>query len=197
MGNYLSVLKIGETIDINGKVSFRAVSRQHAEHSSSTFTGPIGGIEYLGHGDFEIEGQHYHFDKLNLVAGGSGITPHWQLIHSILKNPDDKTKISLIDCNKTFNDILLLKELRNYAKTYQDRFKIWHAVEKAPEEGEELYWWSKGFCNEQLMRERFFALNKDDKVGTFLCGPPGLIKYGVMPGMKNMGFRDGETVFGY
>lgn len=35
--------------------------------------------------------------EINLVAGGSGLTPHWQLIHAILSNAEDQTCISLID----------------------------------------------------------------------------------------------------
>ena len=76
--------------------------------------GPEGGITYLGRGQFSIEGQDYQFDRvhmlispttphllmtsqINLVAGGSGLTPHWQLIHAILSDDQDNTRISLID----------------------------------------------------------------------------------------------------
>lgn len=35
--------------------------------------------------------------QINLVAGGTGITPHWQLIHAILLDEDDETRIKIID----------------------------------------------------------------------------------------------------
>lgn len=35
--------------------------------------------------------------QVNLVAGGSGLTPHWQLVHAILSDETDKTLIKLID----------------------------------------------------------------------------------------------------
>ncbi|KAH9947339.1 hypothetical protein B0H21DRAFT_338878 [Amylocystis lapponica] len=63
VSNYLDVMLEGEEIDI---------------------LGPNGEIMYKGRGEFEIDGQTYHFAKINLVAGGSGLTPHWQLIHAIL-----------------------------------------------------------------------------------------------------------------
>ena len=36
-----------------------------------------------------------------------------------------------------------------------------------------------------------------DGVGTFLCGPPGLIEKAALPGLEELGFKDGESVFGY
>lgn len=39
----------------------------------------------------------FWFFKINLVAGGTGITPHWQLIHAILSDKEDLTNISMID----------------------------------------------------------------------------------------------------
>lgn len=75
--------------------------------------GSEGGIIYKGKGSFHIEGEDYHFDKVswplsrlrilsdepqvNLVAGGTGLTPHWQFIHAVLSDPEDSTKISMID----------------------------------------------------------------------------------------------------
>lgn len=100
----------------------------------------------------------------------------------------------MIDCNKTALDILLRKELEQYAAQYPDKFKLWFTIEHTPE-GEE-WKYAVGFINEQMMREHFYGV-EGGRTGTFLCGPPGLIKYGAMPGLKSMGFKDGETVFGF
>ena len=35
-------------------------------------------------------------DHITLISGGTGITPMYQLIRAIFKNPEDKTKVSLI-----------------------------------------------------------------------------------------------------
>lgn len=32
---------------------------------------------------------------------------------------------------------------------------------------------------------------------TLLCGPPGLIEHGAMPGLESMGFVKGENIFGF
>ncbi|XP_022846195.1 NADH--cytochrome b5 reductase 1-like isoform X2 [Olea europaea var. sylvestris] len=42
-----------------------------------------------------------------MLAGGSGITPMFQVARAILENPIDKTKVHLIYANVTFEDILL------------------------------------------------------------------------------------------
>jgi cytochrome-b5 reductase len=42
-----------------------------------------------------------------MIAGGSGITPMFQVARAILENPKDKTKVHLIYANVTYEDILL------------------------------------------------------------------------------------------
>ncbi|KAG6520991.1 hypothetical protein ZIOFF_018056 [Zingiber officinale] len=42
-----------------------------------------------------------------MIAGGSGITPMFQVTRAILENPKDKTKVQLIYANVTYEDILL------------------------------------------------------------------------------------------
>ena len=42
-----------------------------------------------------------------MIAGGTGITPMLQIIRAALKNPLDRTKLSLIYANVNVEDILL------------------------------------------------------------------------------------------
>ncbi|XP_034225776.1 NADH--cytochrome b5 reductase 1 isoform X2 [Prunus dulcis] len=42
-----------------------------------------------------------------MLAGGSGITPMFQVARAILENPKDKTKVHLIYANVSYEDILL------------------------------------------------------------------------------------------
>ncbi|KAJ9118108.1 hypothetical protein QFC22_004007 [Naganishia vaughanmartiniae] len=144
LSNYLDVMIEGEDIDIKG---------------------PTGEITYLGNGKFKINDDEFHFNKLNLVAGGTGLTPHWQLIHAILANPDDHTKVSLIDSNHIFSDILLYDELNQYAKDKSDQFTIWHTLSKKPDDRDWEY--SVGHLDKTMMEEHFHKAD-DGKVGTFL-----------------------------
>ncbi|KAH9295823.1 hypothetical protein KI387_039411, partial [Taxus chinensis] len=69
-----------------------------------------------------------------MLAGGSGITPMFQVTRAILENPNDKTKIYLIYGNVTYEDILLKDELDGLEKNYPGRFKVFHVLNQ-PSEG--------------------------------------------------------------
>ena len=94
MSQYIENLKIGETLD---------------------FTGPKGRLDYKGCGSFKIDGikksdptRDSHVTEIGMIAGGSGITPMWQIIQDVFQNcQNDKTKIHLLFANKTEGDILL------------------------------------------------------------------------------------------
>lgn len=173
VSNYLDCMKIGEELDMRG---------------------PMGEIIYKGKGHWSIEGKDYHFDKINLVAGGSGLTPHWQVIHYILSDPDDKSMISMIDSNKTYEDILLRDELKGYVEKCPDRFKLWHALSKVPEDKPD--WpYKEGPLTLELMQQQFYP--PEDGVVTLLCGPGGLIEKAAIPGLEKMGFEKGKNIFGY
>ena len=45
-------------------------------------------------------------DHIGLIAGGTGITPMFQLARQIFKNPEDKTKVTLVFGNVNEDDIL-------------------------------------------------------------------------------------------
>lgn len=73
--------------------------------------GPTGEIIYNGDGNFIIDGKECHFSRVSLVLGGSGVTPGYALVARVIMTPQDKTAISLIDANKTEDDILMRDEL--------------------------------------------------------------------------------------
>lgn len=174
LSNFLDVLEVGEDVDIKG---------------------PTGDIQYLGKGRFKVHDDEFHFDKINLIAGGTGLTPHWQLIHAITKDPEDKTQISLIDANSSFDDVLLYDELNTYAKEHGEQFKAWFTLSHKPDGGRD--WpYSIGHLDSAMMKEHLYQ-PEGDSVGTLLCGPPGLIEKAAIPALKEMGFEDGKTMFGY
>lgn len=68
------------------------------------FKGPIPKFKYEANS----------FDRGLCIAGGSGITPMWQLITHSLDLPEDKTKWTLVFSNVTDKDIckFLVGDLR-------------------------------------------------------------------------------------
>ncbi|KAI0630736.1 hypothetical protein C8Q77DRAFT_1062963 [Trametes polyzona] len=168
ISNYLDCMVEGEEIDIRG---------------------PSGGIRYNGRGNFEIEGKNYHFDKINLIAGGSGLTPHWQLIHAILSDSDDSTLIRLVDSNKTYDDIWMREALDTCAAQHPKRFKLWHVVTNPPEGWK----YSRGRVDKALLEQHLYP--HEPGVASFLCGPEGLIEEVALPALAEMGFKEGLSAF--
>jgi cytochrome-b5 reductase len=56
-----------------------------------------------------------------MIAGGTGITPMYQVASAILKDPKDTTKLSLIFGNLTQDDILIKKELDSLVAAHPER----------------------------------------------------------------------------
>ncbi|MED6163081.1 nitrate reductase NADH 2 [Stylosanthes scabra] len=123
--------------DVHPKFPNGGLMSQHLDSLSSIdVKGPLGHIEYTGRGNFLIHGKQRFATNLTMVAGGTGITPIYQVAQAILKDPEDRTKMYVVYANRTEDDILLREKLDLWAKEYGDRFKVWYVVEKAREEWE-------------------------------------------------------------
>jgi NAD(P)H-flavin reductase len=75
--------------------------------------GPLGQLEYHGYGKFLIKKQIIQKKRIGMVAGGTGITPCYQVLQAAL-NGNDGTTLSLIFGNRTVEDILLRDELDQF-----------------------------------------------------------------------------------
>lgn len=126
--------------------------------------------------------KHNH---IALVAGGTGITPMWQLVRAIFKNPDDKTKVTLVFGNVTEQDMLLKKEFDELEQQNPDQFRAFYVLDNPPEG------WKggKGFITKDLLKETIPG-PKEENVKVFVCGPPGLCK--TISGEKKSPAEQGE-----
>jgi len=158
MSQHLAKLEVGGTIDVRG---------------------PLGEIEYVGHGEFKIRrkdasGKNAWVSKkvsrVNLLAGGTGITPMLQIIREVLKHSDDTTELRLIFANVTEDDILLRNELESYRKTHPGQFSLFYTLDK-PNTG-----WTGGvgFISTDMMQKHLAEPAAD--VITLVCGPPPMVK---------------------
>jgi len=123
--------------------------------------------------------------EIGMIAGGSGITPMLQVLHTILKNPEDKTKVSLIFANVTADDILLKQRIDEWAQKHAERFKVYYTLDKPPKD------WKggSGFVSEQMVKENIPRPSEDSMV--FVCGPPGMMK--AVSGPKTEKYEQGEV----
>lgn len=110
------------------------------------------------------------FDSITLLGAGTGITPLFQLIHHIAKNPNDKTKVNVFYGNKTPADILLKKEMDALQKEHPDKVKITYFVDQ--KEGE--YDGEIGFITKDFIEAQ--AAKPDENTHIFICGPPPFMK---------------------
>ncbi|KAF7147405.1 hypothetical protein RHSIM_Rhsim03G0046200 [Rhododendron simsii] len=105
-----------------------------------------------------------------MLAGGSGITPMFQVARAILENPKDKTKVHLIYANVTHEDILLKEELDGLAANYPDRFKIYYVLNQPPE----VWNGGVGFVSKEMIQAHCPAPAADIQI--LRCGPPPMNK---------------------
>jgi NAD(P)H-flavin reductase len=70
--------------------------------------------------------------KLGMIAGGTGITPCYQVIQACLINME-KTQCALVFGNRTVNDILLKDELITLSEKHSTQFKLFLTVDVQPE----------------------------------------------------------------
>ncbi|KAH7314904.1 hypothetical protein KP509_21G026600 [Ceratopteris richardii] len=162
MSQYLDSLEIGDAIDVKG---------------------PIGHIQYVGNGDYTVEGKPGFMKKCAMLAGGTGITPMYQLIRAILKNPNDTTEVYLVFANRTEEDIMLRDELDRWASEH-DNFKVWYVIERAI--NPDTWSYSTGFINEEIVRDHLPSGSED--VSAFMCGPPPMIKFACYPNLEKHGY---------
>ena len=91
-----------------------------------------------------------------------------QIIRAALKNPADRTKLSLIYANVNVEDILLKKELDELAARHGDRFTVFYVLNNPPEG------WKGGvgFVSKEQIEKHMPPTAENIKVlmcGTFLC----------------------------
>ena len=121
---------------------------------------------------------------MGFVAGGTGIAPMLQMIEEILRNPADKTQLSLVYGSVSESDILLKARIDALAKKHASQFKVTYVLDKAPKG------WNgaSGFITTALLKEKLEPPSGDTMV--IVCGPPGLMA--AISGPKSPDFTQGD-----
>lgn len=151
-----------------------------------TVKGPVGHVEYLGKGKYILNGEEKHTDTINLIAGGTGITPCFQIIKAVLRDPEDTTKVALVYANNSPADILLGEELDEMAK--DPRFSLWHTVTNADDD----WAYDVGYVTSAMCHKRLLPVT-DTAIGC-MCGPPAMIKFAAIPSLESMGFEKDSMI---
>ncbi|OJD27521.1 hypothetical protein ACJ73_01083 [Blastomyces percursus] len=78
------------------------------------FKGPVGKFEYLRKGAVLLNGQKRYVQSFYMICAGSGITPIFQILHTVMENIEDHTSCVVVDGNRTETDILCHAELDEF-----------------------------------------------------------------------------------
>ncbi|KAG6876591.1 hypothetical protein C0992_012349, partial [Termitomyces sp. T32_za158] len=109
-------------------------------------------------------------DHISMIAGGTGITPMIQIIRAALRNPFDKTTVTLIYANVNEEDILLKDDLEELLDVHEAKFKIFYVLNNPP-----AGWkGGVGFVTKEHIQEHLpNPATTNSKL--LICGPPPMV----------------------
>ncbi|KAL1845320.1 hypothetical protein VTK73DRAFT_689 [Phialemonium thermophilum] len=119
--------------------------------------------------------QHRH---VALVAGGAGITPMYQLMRGILRDPADHTRITLVWGVNTDDDLFLRDELADLQRRFPGRLRTVYTVSR-PVDGSPH---RRGYVTRELLESAGLGAGKgedgdaDSVTKVLVCGPPPMEK---------------------
>ena len=136
-------------------------------------------MRYKGQGELYIGPSIRKIRTLGLIAGGSGITPMFQLIKGISEDSKDQTNVTLLYANKTEQDILLKNELTALQKS---KPFVWRNTIEQPSKDWPDF---KGFITKDMLQGLFPNPNPETLI--CLCGPQPMNKM-VMETLVSLGY---------
>merc|ERR1719263_70573 len=166
MSQHLESLAIGDTIDVKG---------------------PLGDFSYEGMGKFRWMKKARSCTHIAMIAGGTGLTPCYQVLDAVLRNPKDKTQVSLLYANRSPSDILAREQLNKLAAAHPDRFKLTYTVD----EPDDSWTGRTGFINGAMIKESLFPASETCIVA--MCGPPLMIEKACRPNLKAQGHAENNV----
>jgi len=125
-----------------------------------------------------------------MIAGGTGITPIYQLLQAADKNKD-VTSFWLVFANRTPKDILLLTELEDFVKRKNFNFKLYFSVDR---EWTEDWKGGKGFITQEMLESNLPQPGEETLIVT--CGPPIMTQNHCLPLLLKIGHKN-EFVFDF
>ena len=146
MTQYLEGLKVGDSLKMEG---------------------PKGKLSYSGCGNFHISRKYQIKKKIGMIAGGTGITPMFQIIQAVVQNKD-RIKLSLLYGNKSEKDILIREELEQLHEDYPNNFELNYIIDKA--DNPDTWKYETGYITEDILKKYMPAAADDTLILT--CGPP-------------------------
>ena len=185
MSQHLESMKIGDAIEVKG---------------------PIGEFIYKEKGHFLINGKPRFCKEISMIAGGTGLTPCYQVLSAILRDPKDTTKVRFLYANRTPDDILARDILEGLAAKHPDRFSLSLTVDKVNSEinlsptvcnsesnlSPTAWKGYVGFVDSEMTKATLFPAS--DSGICLMCGPPVMLEKACYPALHAMGYAK-EDIF--
>ena len=107
-----------------------------------------------------------------LIGGGSGITPLYSIIKSVLAI-EPLSKITLLYGNRTEQSTIFKKGLSQLEKSSDGRMRVIHVLEHPPEDWTGM----SGQMNRNMLMAMLQGIMTSDKLtkAYFMCGPSGMM----------------------
>ena len=136
-------------------------------------------------GSFFVEPSSKTQKQYILFAGGSGVTPMFSIVKSVLTE-EKNSKILLIYANQNIDSIIFHDEIKRLEEQYYNTFKVEHIVAQIPKDKDNYH---SGLATQELI-DRIFSkhniLFKDHQY--MICGP-----FGYMEKIKEILNENGIT----
>ncbi|WFD21187.1 cytochrome-b5 reductase [Malassezia caprae] len=109
-------------------------------------------------------------ERIGMLAGGTGITPCFQVLKAALKDKQDRTCFDLLYANVTEDEILLKDELDALMRENPLRFRVMYFLNKPPPA------WNGGvgFITRDAIADFLPPATLDCRV--LMCGPPPMME---------------------
>lgn len=155
------------------------------------FKGPTGKFEYLGRGTCSISGVHRKVKRFIMVCAGSGITPIFQVLRAVMKDPEDPTSCVVLNGNRIEEDILCRQELDALVEGQNHKCRLLYTLSKPEPSWKGL----RGRMSQELFEQEVGPCrNMNGEELVLVCGPEALEK-SVKSVLNGMGWKDEDLLF--
>lgn len=158
------------------------------------FKGPIGKFEFLGNGKCTISGKERRIKRFIMICAGTGITPIFQVLRSVLFNHRDSTKCVVLYGNRSEEDILCKDDMEALVLGREDKCKLLYTLTQPSE----TWKGRRGRIGKELIKKE---LGKRGETGfapgeelVLICGPKAM-EMSVHETLKFLGWPEEDLVF--
>lgn len=146
---------------------------------------------------FKIQYRPNRWEHIGMIAGGTGFTPMLQIVRHALTEPlqpgvVDKTRLSMLYCNRTEQHVLLKGMFDKLARDFSSRFRMFYTVDRTINAAS---WTAEpnhfvGYVTEDMIRQTMPSPHEPNSI-IMLCGPDHLLNHVAGTPMHTMSTMSG------